>query len=523
MKNYKNFRTFHTKTLANQLNEATYIVFDLETTGGNPSRNGITEISAIRYSKGEVLDKFYTLVNPQIAVPPIVRRITGINDSMLKDAPKIHQVMPDFVKFIKDDILVSHNIISDLKFLIYYIQRVCSFELESIYLCTHLLSELMLPKSPEKSLKGLAKYLNLSQKNFHRADEDANCTLKLFIHLMKILKQKDITTVEDAIRIQKEYQLLEKIGSIFKYPFLKTLPQKPGLLRYYDPQNKQVLIQTAQNLKQKAIAINNFDKNPKKINKLIRQSKWMTYEIKENIFAALLSQEKEVRENKSLYNSFYKGGIGHVEALCISKDSDTYRISIGNIVADSLYVAAPLHDTKEWRVMLTQLTKILGGVSKKRHFEIPDSQIKNFLLFINKQPLKGLWKTYTNKENNISFWHLKNLYEKINQTTPKSKIVFSTEQSGVISIQIRNTNKFVIYPVIYGIPCESFTIDVQWNEWQKTIKGQKYLKEFEKIKTKKSQEPLSADSVYLLNICLWFIHNLKQKSSNKNHGEFIYL
>ena len=69
--------------LAKTLDQGNYIVFDIETTGGNPDKNGITEIFAIKYSGGEAGDTFYSLVNPRIPIPPIVRRMTGINNKMV--------------------------------------------------------------------------------------------------------------------------------------------------------------------------------------------------------------------------------------------------------------------------------------------------------------------------------------------------------------------------------------------------------------------------------------------------------
>ena len=80
--------------------EAEIIVFDIETTGGNPERNGLTEFCGIKIHNGEILDEFHSLINPEIPIPPIVRKMTGINDKMVKNAPKIDEVMPKILKFI---------------------------------------------------------------------------------------------------------------------------------------------------------------------------------------------------------------------------------------------------------------------------------------------------------------------------------------------------------------------------------------------------------------------------------------
>ena len=115
-----------TQALGSRLFETSVVVFDIETTGGNPDRNGITEISALRYYKGEVVDKFYSLVNPQVPIPGIVRRMTGITNKMVKDAPLIDEVMPKIINFIGSDVLVSHNTIGDLRFLRHFAAEVAA-------------------------------------------------------------------------------------------------------------------------------------------------------------------------------------------------------------------------------------------------------------------------------------------------------------------------------------------------------------------------------------------------------------
>ena len=91
------------------LKEGRYTIFDIETTGGNPERNGITEIFALRFHNGEVIDTFYSMVNPKVRIPPIVRRMTGITDKMVRDAPSIECIMPRFVDFIENDICKIKN------------------------------------------------------------------------------------------------------------------------------------------------------------------------------------------------------------------------------------------------------------------------------------------------------------------------------------------------------------------------------------------------------------------------------
>ena len=220
------------------LQDASYIVFDIETTGGNPAFNGITEIFAQRIVRGEIKDSFYSLVNPKVRIPPIVRRITGINQAMVKDAPLIEEVMPKFLDFIKQDILVSHNSFGDVKYLRHFAMSVCNNELDNFYLCTHLLSKLI-PEAPIKSLSGLAEYLEiLSDEKVHRARADAILTLKLFNVLCKKMLDQKINSVFAAIRLQGDLESNIRIGWSITKKHLNNLPEDPGLLKFYSNKDK---------------------------------------------------------------------------------------------------------------------------------------------------------------------------------------------------------------------------------------------------------------------------------------------
>ena len=195
-------RTLAEEKIQGSLEDGHYIVFDIETTGGNPERNCITEIFAVKYHRRKMQQSFYSLVNPQMRIPPIVSRMTGITNKSVARAPKIHDVMPAFLEFIGEDVLVSHNTIGDLRFLHYFARHCCQKELENFFLCTHLLTEKLLPDSPDKSLSGLCKYLGLPVEADHRADADGFATVELFAKLLDRLKEEGVGQIRDAIRLQ---------------------------------------------------------------------------------------------------------------------------------------------------------------------------------------------------------------------------------------------------------------------------------------------------------------------------------
>ena len=103
--------------LGTPLRDVTFVVVDLETTGGSPAGAGITEIGAVKVRGGEVLGEFQTLVDPGVPVPAFVARLTGITSSMVATAPRIEAVLPSFLEFARGAVLVAHNAPFDISFL----------------------------------------------------------------------------------------------------------------------------------------------------------------------------------------------------------------------------------------------------------------------------------------------------------------------------------------------------------------------------------------------------------------------
>ena len=232
-----------TQHLDLELDQGSYIVFDIETTGGNPEKNGITEIFALRYRVGKIEDTFYAMVNPQIPIPPIVRKMTGITNQMVRDAPTIDAIMPRFVEFVGGDVLVSHNTIGDIKFLRYFSQAACGQPMANYFLCTHLLVEKLVSEAPDKSLKGLSHFFELHHDgDFHRAEGDAYLTLGLFKNLIAKLTMRGIQTLAQAIRFQGDYESGQRLGWGVDQRALAAIPGGPGLLMIKDQEKRTTFV-----------------------------------------------------------------------------------------------------------------------------------------------------------------------------------------------------------------------------------------------------------------------------------------
>ena len=179
-----------------------YVVLDIETTGLSKFMHKITEIAAIRVENYKVVNKFETLINPQTHIPSFITSLTGISDSMVKDAPIIEEVMPKFVKFVKDAPFVAHCATFDHGFLKHNAQTHLSKELVNDKICTMKLSRRLLPELPRYKLSFMCEHFNIKNSAAHRAMGDADATHQLFNELQDIMKKRGIEKQEQVLAFQ---------------------------------------------------------------------------------------------------------------------------------------------------------------------------------------------------------------------------------------------------------------------------------------------------------------------------------
>ncbi len=179
----------------NQSLDDDYVVFDIETTGFSPLYNKIIEIGAVKVSKGEIVDKFSTFVNPEEPIPYRIEQLTSINDGMVIDAPAIDKILPEFLKFCKGAVMVAHNADFDMSFIISEGKKL-GIERDYTIVDTVALARMLLPHISKYKLDNVAKALNVSLENHHRAVDDAGCTAEIFVKFIEMLKVRDIFTLD---------------------------------------------------------------------------------------------------------------------------------------------------------------------------------------------------------------------------------------------------------------------------------------------------------------------------------------
>ena len=179
-----------------------YVVFDIETTGFSPEKNQIIEIGAVLVENGVITDKFSNFVNPDVPIPFNIEQLTGINDNMVLPAPKIDVVLPQFLEFIGDNALVAHNASFDVSFIAYNAKQL-GLEFDPTVLDTVAMARHLLPQLNRFKLDTVAKALNISLENHHRAVDDAGATAEIFAKFVEMLRDRGMENLDQLNAMSK--------------------------------------------------------------------------------------------------------------------------------------------------------------------------------------------------------------------------------------------------------------------------------------------------------------------------------
>ncbi len=171
--------------------EGTFVVFDLETTGFSPIKDKIIEIGAVKVEHGKITERFSTFVNPKVPIPFEITKLTSITDQMVLDAPAIETVLPEFLEFVGDAVLVAHNAGFDVGF----IEQNCRYQEitpDFTYVDTVAMARILLPTLSKYKLNVVANALHISLENHHRAVDDAGATAEIFVKFIEMLHNRNI-------------------------------------------------------------------------------------------------------------------------------------------------------------------------------------------------------------------------------------------------------------------------------------------------------------------------------------------
>jgi DNA polymerase-3 subunit epsilon len=269
-----------------------YAILDIETTGGQFNEEGITEIAIYKYDGHEIIDQFISLVNPEKPIQPFVVKLTGINNAMLRSAPKFYEVAKRIIEITDGCILVAHNTSFDYRILRTEFRRL-GYDFIKETLCTVELSKKLLPEQESHSLGKLVKSLGIPITDRHRASGDALATVKLF----QLLLDKDLERAIITSTIKSEI----KTGMVTKLvDILENIPSKVGIYYIHNQNGDVVYIGKSKNIKKR---INqHFTGTTSKSKKIQRDVVTVSHEETGSELVALLKESEEIKKIKPIYN-----------------------------------------------------------------------------------------------------------------------------------------------------------------------------------------------------------------------------
>lgn len=224
------------------LAEVTFVIVDLETTGGSAQTCGITEIGAVKVRGGQVLGTFGTLVNPGVSIPPLIAALTGITDSLVASAPSIQGVLPAFLEFAGDSVLVAHNAPFDMGFL----KAACTAHgflwPNPTVVDTARLARTTLHRDEVRNCKlaTLAAHFRASVQPTHRALDDALATNDVLHGLLERVAGLGVQTIDDLTAFTGRVSPAQRT----KRHLADGLPTGPGVYLFRDPHGKALYVGT---------------------------------------------------------------------------------------------------------------------------------------------------------------------------------------------------------------------------------------------------------------------------------------
>ena len=226
VKNDRRFKFLENNTIelqeddwqSRRLSELDFVVVDVEATGAKTPPNRLIELGAYRIRGGQIVDKFLSLVNPEIPIPRFVMALTGISNEMVRSAPVFSEVAPRWLDFVSDSVLVAHNAAFDTSFLNHEISRVYpGHRMLNPHLCTVRLSRRVLPDLSNHRLDTIADHFSIPIISRHRAGSDALATAEIFLRMLS--KLEDEHGVKD-LAAARNFQFTELKPAVEQAPLI---------------------------------------------------------------------------------------------------------------------------------------------------------------------------------------------------------------------------------------------------------------------------------------------------------------
>ena len=347
-----------------------YAVIDIETTGGNFNEEGITEVAIHLFDGRDVTDSFISLINPEKEIQPFVVQLTGINNKMLRNAPKFHEVAKRIVEITEGSILVAHNASFDYRVLKNEFSRL-GYNLELPTLCTVELSKKLIPDQETYSLGKLCRAIGIPVNDRHRANGDALAALKLFEVLLQ--KDQEMEIVKKTIKEGNARDLSDRLLRI-----LDDVPDESGLIYFHRYNGDVLYVGKGQNMKKHVNQI--FLRTNKTHLALVKEMQSLTYEVTGSELISRLKYQEEVLIHRPRYNKKRslpgkKVKFGHENMVLVDRGRSPGEKSVV-LIEDNRYRGFGYTDLAN-QINNTEILRTL--VTRSKYHESQNVIIKEYL------------------------------------------------------------------------------------------------------------------------------------------------
>ena len=326
-----------------------YAILDIETTGGSPKAEKITEIAIYIHNGKEVINEFTSLVNPEKNIPYFIINLTGITNAMVADAPKFFEIAKQIIEITEDCIVVGHNVRFDYSFIqAEYKQLGYDYFRET--LCTLKLSRKHIPGFPSYSLGNICERLKISINGRHRASGDAYATVSLFEHLSSLINH-------DEGGLLKEIRPPGKIKNLngFLTPEnINDLPPFTGVYYFHDQEGNLLYLGKSKNIHSRVLS-HLGNKSTRRSMEMSEKISGISYELTGSELIALLKESEEIKSFRPHYNRAQRRK-SNVYGLYSFKDKNDYiNLRIKKIGIENTIPHTCFSSQKEGSEMLSNL------------------------------------------------------------------------------------------------------------------------------------------------------------------------
>ena len=283
--------------------DTTFVVVDLETTGGSHSNSSITEIGAVKIRGGEIIGEFQTLVNPESPIPAFITVLTGITDAMVIEAPKIGEALFSFLEFAgspEETVLIAHNAPFDIGFL-----KAAALECATPWPKFQVIDTARVARyvvtrdeAPNCKLGTLANFFGAATNPDHRALSDARATVDVFHGILDRLGSFGVTTLEDL----KSFSHRITDSQRKKRYLAEGLPNSPGVYIFRDEQREPLYIGTTRNLKNRVRSYFTAAETRKRVHDMVTLAHYLDYIETPTIIEAEVRELRLIAEKQPRFN-----------------------------------------------------------------------------------------------------------------------------------------------------------------------------------------------------------------------------